>query len=199
MTWLISQMLLCLLLAFALGLLLGWLLGRGRDRGRLEDTERDWRSRLDDCEGRLRSTEAERDGWRSKHDALGAEPAPEPVLTATPAADPPTDDTSTAGVLGVAAGLAGLPPEDHSAKDDLKKIEGIGPKIESLLNADGIMTWTQLASAEAEHLRGILLRAGERYRVHDPATWPEQAALAAAGRWDELATLQDALDGGRRT
>ena len=31
----------------------------------------------------------------------------------------------------------------------------------------------------------------------EPETWPEQAKLAAAGKWDELAVLQERLTGGR--
>ena len=80
--------------------------------------------------------------------------------------------------------------------DDLKKIEGIGPKIASLLQAKGIATFAQLAAAEVAHLREIMLEAN--LRIANPDTWPEQAALAAAGNWDALATLQDNLQGGRR-
>jgi hypothetical protein len=35
-------------------------------------------------------------------------------------------------------------------------------------------------------------------RLADPATWPEQAHLAAAGHWGALETLQNELKGGRR-
>ena len=84
-----------------------------------------------------------------------------------------------------------------SQKDDLKKVEGIGPKIEKLLNADGIMTWRQLSEAEIDRLKRILDAAGPRYRIHDPGTWPQQAGLAADGKWDELEKLQDELSGGK--
>ena len=30
-----------------------------------------------------------------------------------------------------------------------------------------------------------------------PETWPQQAQLAADGKWDELKALQDELDGGK--
>ena len=82
-------------------------------------------------------------------------------------------------------------------KDDLKKVEGIGPKIEGLLNADGIMTWRQLSQAQYDRLKRILDDAGPRYRIHDPTTWPRQAGMAADGKWDELEKLQDELKGGR--
>lgn len=81
--------------------------------------------------------------------------------------------------------------------DDLKKIEGIGPKIEELLNAAGILTFAQLAATDADHIRGILADAGSRFTMHDPATWGEQAALAADGNWAELQSLQDKLQGGK--
>ena len=78
--------------------------------------------------------------------------------------------------------------------DDLKIVEGIGPKIELLLNKEGINTWKALAETNAVYLRQILADAGDGFHMHDPATWPEQAALAQTGRWEQLAGLQDALN-----
>ena len=80
--------------------------------------------------------------------------------------------------------------------DDLKLIEGIGPKISSLLNAAGIFTFAQLAATPVADLQAILDKAG--LRLGDPATWPEQAALAAKGDLAGLQALQDTLKGGRR-
>lgn len=82
--------------------------------------------------------------------------------------------------------------------DDLEKIEGIGPKISEVLTAAGIATFAQLAEATPEQIREILDNAGSQFAAHDPATWPKQAALAAAGNWDELKTWQDELLGGRQ-
>jgi len=81
--------------------------------------------------------------------------------------------------------------------DDLKKIEGIGPKIASILNEAGIYTFYNLSQTPVDRLKGILLNAGNRYKIHNPSTWPEQSALAASGEWDRLKQLQDQLDGGR--
>lgn len=81
--------------------------------------------------------------------------------------------------------------------DDLKKIEGIGPKIEKLCNGIGIFTWRQLAQAPVSKLQEMLDNAGSSYSVADPATWPTQAEMAADGKWDELKEYQDYLDGGR--
>ncbi|MCL4115718.1 UNVERIFIED_CONTAM: hypothetical protein GTU68_056548 [Idotea baltica] len=82
-------------------------------------------------------------------------------------------------------------------RDDLKKIEGIGPKIAQLLVEAGIDTFAKLAGTEAAKVSEILEAAGSRYRMHDPTTWPQQSQLAADDKWDELSTLQDELKGGR--
>ncbi len=82
-------------------------------------------------------------------------------------------------------------------KDDLKKIEGIGPAIEKLLHAEGITTFAIMAATAPEKIKEILVAAGSRFGFHDPTTWPTQAGLAADGKWDELKTLQDELDGGK--
>ena len=81
--------------------------------------------------------------------------------------------------------------------DDLKKIEGIGPKIAKLLKEDGISSFQQLADAPLTQLQQVLENAGPRFRMHKPGTWSKQAALAAKGKWDQLKTLQDQLNGGK--
>ena len=86
---------------------------------------------------------------------------------------------------------------ESGTNDDLKIVEGIGPKIESLLNEAGINTWSDLANTEVDKVREILAAAGKRYATHDPTTWPEQAKLAAAGDFDRLKAWQDELDGGK--
>lgn len=82
--------------------------------------------------------------------------------------------------------------------DDLKKIEGIGPKIAGLLKEAGVVTFADLASAKITLLKNVLKNAGPRFKMHEPTTWSEQAALAAKGEWDKLKVLQDKLDGGKR-
>ncbi len=84
------------------------------------------------------------------------------------------------------------------AEDNLKKIEGVGPKIETLLKKADILTFEDLAQAKQKLLKDVLAEAGPRFRMHDPSTWPKQAKLAAKGDWDKLKTLQDELKGGRK-
>ncbi len=84
-----------------------------------------------------------------------------------------------------------------AAPDDLTKIEGIGPKVQGLLNAAGITTFAELASRTPEELDQIMDAAGSIYKAMDETSWPRQAALAAEGKWEELQRLQDELVGGR--
>ena len=80
--------------------------------------------------------------------------------------------------------------------DDLRKIEGIGPKISGILNDAGIFTFAQLAAASVAHLHKVV-REDAGIRIAHPDTWPEQAQLAADGQWEALEVLQDKLVGGR--
>ncbi len=78
--------------------------------------------------------------------------------------------------------------------DDLKKIEGIGPKIAETLAAAGINTYADLAKTKAEKIAEII---ADVRGNHVTDTWPAQAQLAADGKWDELKKWQDELDGGK--
>ncbi|MDO1512579.1 50S ribosomal protein L21 [Maribacter confluentis] len=77
--------------------------------------------------------------------------------------------------------------------DDLKKIEGIGPKIAETLNAAGISTFAELAKTDAAKISEII---ADVRGNHVTDTWPKQAELAADGKWEELQKWQDELDGG---
>ena len=80
--------------------------------------------------------------------------------------------------------------------DDLKKIEGIGPKLSKVLNNAGIINFKQLADKSTSELQDILDDAGPRYRIARPKSWPLQAAMAAAGEWDKLKDFQTEMRGG---
>ncbi len=90
-----------------------------------------------------------------------------------------------------------VPQTAPSTEDDLKKIEGIGPKIEAALKAAGIRTFAELATKTPAELQALLDEAGFA-RISNPETWHEQAALAAEGKWEELQAFQATLKGGRR-
>lgn len=95
------------------------------------------------------------------------------------------------------AAFVPVPTKPSSQRDELKRLEGIGPKIQSLLYEAGITTFKQLSETSIEKIKEILLGAGERYRIHDPSSWPHQAALAAEGKWEELKELQKNLLSGK--
>ncbi|MFM7153401.1 MAG: 50S ribosomal protein L27 [Bacteroidota bacterium] len=101
-------------------------------------------------------------------------------------------------VAEVAEEKKAAPKKEKAPKlDDLKIIEGVGPKIETLLKDGGISTWAELAVAPVDRLKEILDAAGPRYQIHDPSTWPAQARFAAEGKWEELKDYQEMLMGGR--
>ena len=119
-----------------------------------------------------------------------------PAAAATAPAKKPTAKKS-------AEPAADKKPAAKSAKttvkaDDLVSIEGIGPKIAELLIAAGITTFAELANTKPAAIKAILEAAGKRYQMHDPATWPKQAALARDVKTAELAKLQDQLKAGRK-
>jgi ribosomal protein L30 len=122
------------------------------------------------------------------------EAAPAKAPKATPAARatlvPEQGTTAAAEPVAVRAKKTPKP-------EDLEAIEGIGPKIAGILREAGIHTFAQLAATEVSTLSEILQKAN--LRLADPTTWPEQAQLAADGKWDEFKTLQDNLNAGRRS
>ena len=101
------------------------------------------------------------------------------------AADPDLDLEAAHAVIGKPIVL-----------DDVTAIEGIGPKIAELCSGIGIVSWRGLAAADVADLRAMLADAGSRYQMHDPTTWPEQAACLAEGRWNDFVALTDGLTGG---
>ncbi len=111
---------------------------------------------------------------------------PVPVTEAQPIPSAPVSTTA----------IVPAPAVRSVRADDLTFVEGIGPKIASLLRAAGIETLAQLSVTDTGKLSGILKAA--KLQFSDPTTWPEQAALAAAGKMDELKALQDSLKAGRQ-
>ena len=86
---------------------------------------------------------------------------------------------------------------NSSEPDDLTKIEGIGKKIAALLVAEKIETFKDLSKTSVKKLKSILAAAGNKLKLHDPSTWPQQAKLAQAGNWTELDEFQKKLVGGK--
>ena len=89
-------------------------------------------------------------------------------------------------------------PKKSLLKQDLTKVEGIGPKIEGLLNKQDIISYRDLSNTGVDFLEKMLVDAGPAFTTHRgmTGTWPAQAKLAELGEWDELAKWQDVLKGG---
>lgn len=90
-------------------------------------------------------------------------------------------------------------PATKAKPDNLTKIEGIGPKLAGILKDAGIDTFKKLSIEKPDKISEILVKAGgNSYNRFDPATWPDQAKMAADGKWKELEKWQDELKGGRK-
>ncbi len=76
-------------------------------------------------------------------------------------------------------------------KDDLKIVEGIGPKIEGLFHNYDIKTWKELSLTSVRKCQQVLDSGGDRFKVHDPASWPMQAKMCYEGKWKELFKWQE--------
>lgn len=77
--------------------------------------------------------------------------------------------------------------------DDLKIIHGITPKIEKLFHEQGIMSFEDIVREDVAGLEALLLQAGTSFQKVSPVTWPDQARLAAHGKWTELEEYQEIL------
>ena len=82
-------------------------------------------------------------------------------------------------------------------ENDLKVVEGIGPKISEMFNNAGITTWKGLSETAVARCQEILDGGGDRYKVHNPGSWPLQAKMAYEGKWAELVKWQDEHDHGK--
>ena len=168
--------------ALLLGALLGWLL----------------RCIFGDC-GSNEPNSNLSDEWKAKYNTLNAKYEGSLNDKKTLQANLDTCNkaklaTNTAvATAAMAITPAFVKPED---RDDLKKIEGIGPKIEQLLFGGNIFTWEALSKTTVNTIQEILDKAGPRYRVHNPASWPLQGKMATEGKWDELNKWQDEHKGG---
>ncbi len=113
---------------------------------------------------------------------------------------------ASASSFAAGAAIASIPFDGAAAKavfgktvkqDDLKIVEGIGPKIEGMFKDAGIKTWKALSDATVADCQKVLDGGGKRYQVHDPASWPMQSKMAYEGKWKKLAKWQDEHDHGK--
>ncbi|MEJ2540758.1 MAG: DUF4332 domain-containing protein [Gemmatimonadota bacterium] len=143
MTYLITQMLLCLLAAFALGFFLGWLLRGAGCRDRIESLEARLAAARSEAEGladRARAAEAAAEAAR-------AEAASESRSASTARAVAAAEAQIAAGASAVAAAAASAAAdaaEPYIPGYPVEEVEGIGAGFGKRLRAEGIPTTDRL-------------------------------------------------------
>ena len=218
MAWFIGQSLFMIALAFGLGLLVGWLWwGRRRsaspataaDAGTVAVPEEADSEAVAEPEEAI--TEPER-AVRVPHlvPAVAAEPAGavEPAAEPQPAAagpEPAAAEPEPAVMAGPAIARrpaarkpAASEPAGTEPEDDLKRIEGIGPKMSAALRNAGIRTYARLAGTDVTELRSAIEAAGLTF-APSLVTWAAQARLLADGDEAGFADLTRRLVAGRDT
>ena len=186
-TW---EIIIMLLVAFILGYLLRLFMGSGNKHqaniDALESDKRQLSKRNGELESDLKAHQEKNTRLQADLDACLTSKKDQPSASgqAVPLMDTP-DITS-------------VPAPSSPQPDNLKIVEGIGPKIEGMLHAHSIFTYEQLANTSVDNIKRILGEEGTRFAaIHDPSTWPKQAEIAARGDWDALKAYKDGLKGGR--
>ncbi|MCC9020092.1 hypothetical protein [Flavobacterium lipolyticum] len=178
----------CILIPALVGLIcgiLGYLLGKMNSKGD-DSLALSLQADLDACKANTRNLNA-------KISSLEAELAAKAKVNNAPQSFAATAIPAIPFDSALAATAYGKKIKEN----DLKIVEGIGPKIEALFNAAGIKTWHELSEASIEKLQSILDGGGENYAIHNPNTWARQALLAYQSKWQELKDWQDSLKGGK--
>ncbi|MWB96287.1 hypothetical protein GON26_18135 [Flavobacterium sp. GA093] len=180
----------CILIPVLVGLIcgiLGYLLGKMNSKGGDDSLAVSLQSDLDACRANTKNL-------NTKIASLEADLAAKANISAAVA---PQAFAKAAPVILFDGALAATVLGKKIKENDLKIVEGIGPKIETLFNDAGIKTWKELSETTTEKLQAILDAAGENYAIHNPSTWAKQASLAYQGKWQELKDWQQGLLGGK--
>lgn len=177
----------CILIPALVGLIcgiLGYLLGKMNSKGD-DSLALSLQADLDACKANTRNLNA-------KISSLEADLASKASISSQQSFTAPASPA-----LLFDAALATTVYGKKIKENDLKIVEGIGPKIEALFNAAGITTWRELSETSTDKLQSILDAGGENYAIHNPSTWARQALLAYQGKWQELKDWQEGLLGGK--
>lgn len=191
-----------LLIAALLGFLIGWYLEKGRCKKRIAVLD----AEIDSLKAKIQRLGDEKNGLEAKVRQMDDGIASlrltidrqEKEITRLKA------DLEEALKLKGAHEIADLPADaampvfspENIKTDDLRVVNGIGPKIAKLLINRGITTWKALSQTSPNYLYAILHEdGGEHFRIHNPESWPHQALLLHEGRWDEFRELLEKLEG----
>jgi predicted flap endonuclease-1-like 5' DNA nuclease len=78
-------------------------------------------------------------------------------------------------------------PAKAASPDDLTQLNGIGPRISSILADGGVTTYEELEHTDTSELRKIIAQGGA-LPPSSLDSWPTQASYAARGDWQGLAS-----------
>lgn len=184
-----------LILLILAAFFLGWLISRLLFKGDSSEGNSDFSVQIADKEAALEACRKQNASLNASLSSVKAAASAKSLVAEAPSID--VAPLVVAPIIAAAAEIASSADSIIDKVDDLKIVEGIGPKIEELLNSAGIKSFAQLANTSVERLKEILEAAGPRYQMHDPGTWPQQSRLADDGNWDELKVLQDELNKGK--
>lgn len=180
----------CILTAFVLAIIsifVGYFVGKS-NKSSIKKEEENYKSDLEACKQRNSQLQNDIDSLRLQLNKTSKQQSnSEPIQSIVSA------NVSTTFNAAEAKAVFGKKIKEN----DLKIIEGIGPKIEELFKTSGILTWKSLSETSVDRCNEILDKAGDRFRIHDPGTWPRQSKLAYEGKWEELKKWQDSLDKGK--
>ncbi|MDC1162402.1 hypothetical protein OAT18_03060 [Tenacibaculum sp.] len=199
------------LIVGAICALLGYLLGKLFGKGSTNEDINIWKNKVTSLETDLEACRKERLALETDLDTCNKSKVNLEADLSTAKANLTNNNSNISSNTNIASSFTGtaatlIPFDSAIAKaafgkkvkqDDLKIVEGIGPKIEQLFHGFDIKTWKDLGETSVEKCQEVLNSGGERYRVHKPTTWPEQAKLAYEGKWAALKAWQDELDGGK--
>lgn len=196
--FLLTEIWVLLALAALVGLIAGWIIWGRRADVAVDTSAADrLRAELDAC----RERQAEKDARIAALEAAAAKPASQPaaaaVVAETPAPVAADVDFDGDGVIeGTGEGVKPVTldaPRDGIA-DDLKKIKGIGLKMEQLCNKLGFWHYDQIAAWTAEETAWVDANLeGFKGRVTRD-NWVAQAALLAKGGETEFSKRVDKGD-----
>lgn len=160
----------CWLIPLLVGILcavFGYLLGKGSGKSKISEDLK----RLEEKNARLEADLA------SCNEKLSSGPAAVSSFTAAPIS---FDAKAARAAFG-----------KRVKEDDLKVVEGIGPKIEGLFHNYNIKTWKALSDTTVAKCQEVLDSGGAKYQIHDPASWPMQAKMCFQNKWKELHLWQE--------
>lgn len=170
--------------------ILGYLIGKG------STNEIDNSAELTKLRASNSKLQADLDACNQKVIAANKIVEPAPVTKSAPS----TNLGASAASFAAGAATSSIAFDGAAAKaaygktikqDDLKIVEGIGPKIEGMFKDHGIKTWKALSESTVADCQKVLDTGGKRYKIHDPASWPMQAKMCYEGKWKELAKWQE--------